>query len=383
MERRDIELYRGREQSLVKHEFLVQYLQAAAFKTFQKVSPIFNYVDAFAGPWNASDSIDFKDTSFGLAIQMLEDVRITLGRNGLPGLKIRFCLCEKRKESVALLREYASRNTKFEIHIFEGEFEENLDAISRVIPNGFTFTFIDPKGWKIRNQKIFAFLEKQERGEFLLNFMSDHINRHAEYSKVTDSFGYFLADPEWASEFATLPSTWSNEKCILYLLKKGMKARKIAHYFPDFSILVPRKERIKMRLILGTNSVSGLEVFRDVQLKVEKLQINIRDEIKEQKSQHESLFDFAQMQINTEGVGGSRNLKLAEDEILQILKKTDQISFGELIPEILENVGIRTTQLKDLLVMLRIKGVVTFELPARAKKPQNETLISMRLKLSP
>lgn len=380
MEPRDIELYRGREQSLVKHEFLVQYLQAAAFKTLQRVSPIFNYVDAFAGPWNASDSIDFKDTSFDLAVRMLEDVRITLGRNGLSGLKIRFCLCEKRKESVALLRQYASKNTKLEIHVFEGEFEDNLDAISLAIPNGFTFTFIDPKGWKVRNEEVFAFLRNRERGEFLLNFMSDHINRHAEYSKVTESFGYFLADPEWALEFNNLPEHLSNEECVLYLLKKSMKERKVARYFPDFSILVPRKDRIKMRLVLGTNSVSGLEVFRDVQLKVEESQFKIRNEIKQQKSGQSELFDLAKAQLDTEGVGGSRNSKQAEDEVLEILGNHNGITFENLIALILESVAIRTNQLKDLIVTLKSRGLITFELPRRARKPQPETKLFLESK---
>lgn len=377
MEPRDIENYRGREQSLIKHEFLVQYLQAAAFKTLQSVSPFFNYVDAFAGPWNSSDSIDFKDTSFGLAVSMLEDVRVALGRNGLSGLKIRFCLCEKRKESVSLLREYASRNTRFEIHVFEGEFETNLDAISRVIPTGFTFTFIDPMGWKIRSEKIFAFLKKQERGEFLLNFMSDHINRHAEYSKVTESFGDFLADPEWAADFNGLPSNWSNEECILYLLRKGMRSRKVARYFPDFSILVPRKERVKMRLILGTNSVKGLEVFRDVQLKVEELQISVRDKIKESKSQQSDLFDQGKARLEDEGVGGARNQKFAEANIVKILTALSQVLFKDLKAQILEDVAIRTPQLKDLLVKMKSKNLITYVLPPRAKKPQEETLISI------
>ena len=53
------EKYVGREQTLVKHLFLTQYLQKAAFKVFQGRALTFNFVDAFAGPWNLADDTDF------------------------------------------------------------------------------------------------------------------------------------------------------------------------------------------------------------------------------------------------------------------------------------------------------------------------------------
>ena len=111
-----------------------------------------------------------------------------LEKNGITGLKVRFYLCEKRPEAVDRLRKYAAERSQFEIHVFEGKFEDNLDAIAAKIPNGFTFTFIDPTGWDIRSDLVFKFL-KDRNGEFLLNFMADHINRHTEYSKVVESFG--------------------------------------------------------------------------------------------------------------------------------------------------------------------------------------------------
>ena len=81
--------YRGREQSYIKHEFLTQYLRAAAYKTLQGRSPIFNFVDAFAGPWRVSET-DYSDASFDQALQTLEAVRADLGRSGVAGLKVRF-----------------------------------------------------------------------------------------------------------------------------------------------------------------------------------------------------------------------------------------------------------------------------------------------------
>jgi three-Cys-motif partner protein len=384
MELGDIELYRGREQSFIKHQFLVQYLQFAAFKTLQSVSPVFNYVDAFAGPWNINDSVDFADTSFDLAIRMLEEVRAKLGSSGIAGLKIRFCLCEKRRDSVALLRQYAAKKGAFEIHVFEGEFEENLDAIATKLPDGFTFTFIDPTGWNIKNSKVFNFL-KDRRGDFLLNFMSDHINRHAEYAQVTASFGYFLANPDWENEYAALPYEWSAEERVLFLLKNKMKHLAVARFIPDFSILVPRKERIKMRLVLGTNSNKGLQVFRDVQSKAEQSQVIMRNRLRGEATQQNFLFDdetMALIQLEQDGFGGKFSRQKATGLIIELLQENGLMKFSQLSESVLEQVGIRLTQLKDLFVALKKQRLINFELAPRKQKPQEDTIVGLVERIS-
>ena len=112
------EHYKGREQSYIKHCFLTQYLEMAAFKTFQGSSPTFNFADAFAGPWNVADDSDYSDASFDQALNTLEGVRISLARKGLSGLKVRFCFCEKNLQSAEKLRRYAEKKRAFEINVF-------------------------------------------------------------------------------------------------------------------------------------------------------------------------------------------------------------------------------------------------------------------------
>ena len=218
----ELDRYLGREQSYIKHLFLTQYLQVAGYKTLQGRSPVFNFVDAFAGPWHVSDDANYSDASFDQALRTLEAVRADLDNRGIIGLKIRFCFCEKRAQAVERLHQYAKQRGNFEIHVFDGPFEDHLDGIARACRDGFTFTFLDPTGWNIRSEPVFEFLRMQN-GEFLLNFMAEHVNRHAEYSKVSDSFGRFLADPDWEIDFNALPVDWSNERRVLHLLKTKMK----------------------------------------------------------------------------------------------------------------------------------------------------------------
>ncbi len=372
-----LELYRDREQSFIKHQFLTKYLQAAAYKTLQGHSPTFNFVDAFAGPWQVSDDAKYSDASFDQAINTLESVRADLGKRGIGGLKIRFCFCEKHPDRVARLREYANTRSSFEIHIFEGAFEDNLECISAKLPDGFTFTFIDPTGWNIRNEEVFRFLRHQ-RGEFMLNFMSDHINRHATYAEVAASFGRFLADAQWEDEFAKLPTDWGNEQKMLHLMKAAMRTHKIATYVPDFSIMVPKKDRVKMRLILGTHSAAGLEVFRDIQEKVEKQEMEMRHNLREGDSPQ--LFPSAELaafQQEQKGVGCKANRDRAESIIVDFLKAHAYTRPDLLFNTAMESVPIRRTQLNTLLVDMRKRGVVHFDLPARKQVPQYDTKITL------
>ena len=377
----DPDRYVGREQSFIKHSFLTQYLQAAAYKTLQGRSQTFNFVDAFAGPWQVSDTSNYSDASFDQGLRTLEAVRANLGKSGVAGLKIRFCFCEKRAQAVKKLRRYAEQNRNFEIHVFQGTFEDHLDEISSACHDGFTFTFIDPTGWNIQSEPVLQFLRDQ-RGEFLLNFMAEHVNRHVEYSKVTASFGRFLADPKWEDDFNALPSDWSNEKRVLCLLKRKMKETDAAAYLPDFPIMKPHEKRVKMRLVLGTHSARGLEVFRDVQTKVERTEINTRNQLRNSSDNQVGLFsdtEIADMEQNAAGVGCPKYQHEAEEHIKEFLAGCRVDTFSSISAEILEAVPMRLTQVKKLVIDLKRRSVVAFDLPPRKRVPQPETLISLNL----
>ena len=347
-----VEQYRGREQSFIKHEFLTQYLQAAAFKTLQRRSRTFNFVDAFAGPWEVSDTEDLSDTSFSQAVQTLEGVRIHLARMKGSGLRIRFFLCERRQQAVTDLRRYAANHSGLDIQIFHGEFEDNLDNIALECEDGFTFTFIDPTGWNIRSGPILEFLRKR-RGEFVLNFMSEHINRHAGFPAIATSLGRFLADPDWESDFDALPSEWRNEDRVLTLLRRTIKASGAATFVPDFPILKPRAQRVKMRLLFGTHSPKGVEVFRDVQERVERTQIETRTELLESRRRQSMLFPddmVVAMARDLAGVGCPQYQEDAAAHVKDLLSSSDNVEFARIWPSVLEAVPLRLTRLRQLSV---------------------------------
>lgn len=374
----NLEHYHGREQSYIKHLFLTQYLMVAAYKTLQGRSKIFNFIDAFAGPWCVSDD-DYSDASFDQALRTLEDVRRSLVKKGFEDLKIRFCFCERQTDAATKLRDYAASRKHFEIHVFEGAFEDQLNEIASVCREGFTFTFIDPTGWDIRSEPIFKFL-KDRKGEFLLNFMAEHINRHAGYSGVTKSFGRFLADPDWSEEFNALPSNLNNEQRILHLLRQKIKEMDAAIYVADFPILKPLDDRVKMRLLLGTRSAKGLEVFRDVQEKVEREEIKTYKKLRDGNRSQVSLFtddEILAMEQQASGVGCSKFKREAKKRIVKKLSEGGAQPFFQISTDILEFVPMRLTQIKKLMNKMKARGVVTFELLHGKRVPQKDTKISL------
>lgn len=374
-----IEHYGKREQSYIKHIFLNKYLEAAAYKLLQprRGASVFNFVDAFAGPWRVSDSDDFSDASFSQALTTLEAVRRQLTKMGRAGLRVRYRFCERNPESFVKLRQFAAKRQEFDIQVFQGSFEDNINQIAATCRDGFTFTFIDPTGWNIRSGKVFSFL-KDLNGEFLFNFMAEEINRHAGWEGVSESVGRFLADPAWKQEFIDLPDDWSNERKILNLLKKKMKEASVATYLPEMEILRPRDHRVKMRLLLGTHHVLGVEVFRTVQKKVETEAVSTRQSIAVEESGQPFLFPNSQIvkiEANRDGVSCPTHVERATGMLRRVINQTPGIEYEKLTGMVMEMVPVRTTDLNKIAVALRRAGRLEFDLPPRKRTPLPATRI--------
>ena len=133
-----------------------------------------------------------------------------------------------------------------------------------------------------------------------------------------------------------------------------------------------------MRLVLGTHSPIGVDVFRDVQEKVEKMAMGIRSDIKRGvgfRTLFASNDELIAMQQEHEGVGCPSSLRQAERLIVGWLQQTDGIPFGQLAPRVMEDVPIRKTQLNTLMMELKERCVVSFDLPPRARVPRPGTRI--------
>lgn len=180
------ELYRGREQTLVKHTLLRNYLAGFGHVIGQTYGSV-TYVDCFSGPWMAS-SEELEDTSFFIALEELKKARSTLLEMG-RSLRIRCFFIESDSDAYSRLEEFAekAREPGIEIETRRKRFEETIPEIiefTKRDSTSFPFIFIDPTGWKsVAIQTIRPLLEIQP-GEVLVNLMTSYLHRFAKQTKL-------------------------------------------------------------------------------------------------------------------------------------------------------------------------------------------------------
>ena len=126
--------YQGREQTQAKHEMLKRYLQAWTFKLMEFGQQELTYVDGFSGPWE-SKTQDFSDTSFKIAISVLEDAFAKYNTAEKPRT-FRCIFVEKNKAAYQRLKQavepYNKPDARFHVTALHGEFEVMAPMIVRL-----------------------------------------------------------------------------------------------------------------------------------------------------------------------------------------------------------------------------------------------------------
>ena len=147
----DLSAYTGREQAYIKHCLLEEYLPEWGYKVGSQWDSLV-YVDGFAGPWETT-SPNYQDSSFGVAVSVLNSVAAGLHQNRGRHLNVRCVLVEQDKSAFAKLQTYADsmKQLGHDIQLLFGEFADRLPDIIRLVrqsgKNPFKFVFLDPKGW--------------------------------------------------------------------------------------------------------------------------------------------------------------------------------------------------------------------------------------------
>ena len=160
--------YEGREQSYVKHVFLERYLETLVHKTASKYLHIV-YVDGFAGPWQSANE-DFKDTSFGIALDALRSAKASWKKSA-RNVQMSAFLVERDPTACNKLAGVVARYPDINVKTYPQEFLIALPNILKAIPkDAFAFFLIDPKGWRIPLQALQQMLGRQH-SEVIFNFI--------------------------------------------------------------------------------------------------------------------------------------------------------------------------------------------------------------------
>ncbi len=374
--------YEGREQTYVKHFFLENYLERVAFNIYSFQTD-FVFVDGFSGPWKSKNE-KFEDTSFKIAIDKLRAIRKSLLETRRKKVDFRCMFIEKHRKPFRELKSAVDGIEDVEIKLVHGEFENHIADIQEFCKNSFSLIFVDPKGWQgIAMEKISPLFGL--RGEVLINFMSDYINRFLNDPRpeIAASFDALFGG-SWYLEWQNLVELGlSREAAAIEVYTKKLKNRGNFKYVTYTRILKPESERTYFYLIYATGHRKGIQEFRKIEKKTVAEQKRVRDAIKYHaqvaKTGMKSLFDEPLDDTARSSFEEEKRvqMRLGYATLISIFEANpDGIAFGEILGEVLQTPLVWENDLKDWIRELRNQGEIGIpELKIRQREPRPEYLI--------
>lgn len=259
--------YKGREQSLLKHRVLYEYLLVWGLKlgsVARHGRVRLCYVDGFAGPWKSrSENLD--DTSIAIGLRALEAAAKTWRDRGFQ-IDVDAAFVESDPSAFAELERFLKdRSGTVRTVAHQGEFGELVPVLQKWLGTDAALIFVDPTGWKGAAMHFIApLVEGHPRRDVLVNVMFDHINRFKDdprdflREQMRDFFG--LGDGD-------LPEALAEEE-LFALYRAKLKALCGVQYAADLAIPHPTFDRTKFRLVLGAKNPAAIELFREIEKNV-------------------------------------------------------------------------------------------------------------------
>jgi len=376
--------YKGREQTYLKHFFLEKYLEKVAYKILS-FQDDFVYVDGFSGPWKSADE-KYEDTSFIIALNQLRKVREgvqKIGRN--PRLRCFFI--EKDQKAYKELESATRSINDIEIDLDHGFFEDSIDKIIQFIGRSFSLIFIDPTGWTgFGLDRIQPLLRL--RGEILINFMFDHINRFFDDPRpeVASSFNLLFGGDNWLEDVnGEINNGVSREEAILNVYQTRARIAGNLPYMTLTRIMKPLADRTYFYLVYGTKNWDGIRTFRKIEEKTVEEQERIRTVAKSNhrvnRTGQENLFDPLELLRDRTSFeqDRARRVKSAENHLRQILSDRKQIKYKDLIGDVLQQPLVWEADLQQMVLDMKRKGEVTIEgMKERERIPKPENTIILK-----
>jgi three-Cys-motif partner protein len=375
--------YSGREQTKAKHFLLKRYLQALAYKvlTFSDIT----YVDGFSGPW-ATKSKDFTDTSFMIAIRVLQEAQQRIFQSTGTPRRIRCFFSEINANAFAELRDAVAAFHKpqdsFEIKTYHGKFEDAVDEIEQFIGKSFPLIFIDPTGWTGYPLNKIRPLFMRPKCEVLVNFMYEFVNRFS-YSDDEDtiaSLAPILGGPDWRSRLdPTLPRGPGVEK----LFRETLKSVGSFDFVISTKIDKATADRPHFFITYGTKSPDGLKTFRkteyDALREHARGRANAKEKLREQQSNMVDLFAGHQAEVQEETIDDIVNAQkeAASKDLMMALQKHGPQRFSTVVVRLLQAYMLRETNIKDICVDLAKIGRIDNTWGGGSRKPRDRDVIRL------
>ena len=278
--------YEGREQSLVKHLILRKYLERFAHIIFSHWTAI-TYVDCFSGPWNVRAE-DLSDSSFAIALQELRKARDTWSAKRRD-LRIRCYFIERDQGAYRQLDAFAKNVLDAEIATQKSRLDEATRDILHFVKHGgqesFPFFFVDPTGWTGFELDVIEPLLKCRPGEVLVNLMTSFIRRFIKSPDVETRRSFERTFGPYRPSLEELRGLAEEDldDAIVGAYSRLVRETGAYDYVCNAVILHPDIDSTQFRLIYGTRSLRGVEVFKKVEQAAMPVQESLRATVRGRK----------------------------------------------------------------------------------------------------
>jgi three-Cys-motif partner protein len=374
------EFYKGKEQTYLKHFFLEKYLQRVAFH-IGFAYPRFVYVDGFSGPWRAQGD-DLSDTSFRIALEQLNYVQTALAdppHHKQP--KIEAIFVEKDPSAFTTLQQAVNEYSgSVKVKALPGTFESNIPKILQSAGTAFVFFFLDPTGWTGYPMEAIKPVLCHQRGEVIINFMYDHINRFINsYDPGTEaSLDALFGTEKWR----VLRDVQDREYAIVDFYREQVRLAGGFQFVTSTRILKPTHDRAYYHLIYATRNQKGIMEFRAVEKTAVSEQEQVRSTAKREAREDKS----GQSELDL-GLVGSSDRQLEQDRSNQLRRAEERIEkllhghildYAHLAPRVLELPLVWESDLKALLLKMRDVGRIRIDgLGPRSRTPKPKCRLSL------
>lgn len=371
----ELENYAGREQAFVKHTFLETYLDGLLYKVGHVHDEI-AYVDGFAGPWQSANE-QFTDTSFGLALQKLRQVKSGLAQRGRT-ISVKAILVEADADAYARLQTVAARFPDLTIRTIHGDFNQSIGAISTELGRAFSFVFVDPKGWSVDMAELGRLISR-ENCEVVFNFMFDFVNRFAEWEPVSESMDRLFVGIDWRQQ---IRDAADRKVAIHECFRESLVNVGRYPYCLSTEVLKSTSDRVLYSLFYATRHPEGVRVFRDTQIKSLEAQQKVRTELRQQRdgasSDQGELFALHHMTRDETAEFLQREKSLARDAMLGAVPEPPSSErFGNVATGLMLEHVVRRVELGRIAAQLRKDGLLQISpWPARKIVPDDDYRIS-------
>ena len=284
-------------------------------------------------------------------------------------------LVERDATAYARLAEVPKRFPDVSVSTYSGDFVALIPTIRKAIPSdAFAFILIDPKGWRIPLQQLASLLSRAN-SEVIFNFMFDFINRAVNIGdpNIVAGLNELIPHGDWRSKITEAETQSSGnltpearKQVLVGAFTQSLAKLGNYRFVAETTILRPLKDRPLYCLCYATRHPSGIEVFRDCQIKALHEQSATRAAVKLQHAAKtsgqaeifESLHDMGPDELNA-FLQAER--QQAERSLLELTPhKPAAIRYETLWPEVLARHVIRRPQVNELAVKLRKEQALEF-----------------------